>query len=119
MFFAHLDVCRSSRLHFIGSWKARIEALMAEQPQQPAAAAAAGGLRSFLEGQQQQRQQKGAAAPQRVIVHLDMDCFFAAVAAVGRPEFAGGHLAQLSYDICYIVIYATVTAPGAATKLMI
>jgi hypothetical protein len=25
----------------------------------------------------------------RVIVHIDMDCFFAAVAAVGRPEFAG------------------------------
>jgi hypothetical protein len=48
-------------------------------------------LKSFLAGQQQQQQQlqqkKGLA--QRVIVHLDMDCFFAAVAAVGRPEFAG------------------------------
>jgi DNA repair protein REV1 len=92
--FAHVVhvACRSSRLHFIGSWKARIEALIAEQPQQqqqlmPAEAA---GLYSFLGGQQQQQQQKKGAV-QRVIVHLDMDCFFAAVAAVGRPEFAGEH----------------------------
>uniref|UniRef100_A0A383W0I0 DNA polymerase kappa n=1 Tax=Tetradesmus obliquus TaxID=3088 RepID=A0A383W0I0_TETOB len=95
---------KSSRLHFIGSWKARIEALMAEQQQQQpaAAAAAAGPLSGFLRGQQQQqRLQKGgggaaaaaAAAGQRVVVHLDMDCFFAAVAAVGRPQFAGKPLA--------------------------
>jgi hypothetical protein len=30
---------------------------------------------------------------ERAIIHLDMDCFFAAVAAVGRPEFAGLPLA--------------------------
>jgi DNA repair protein REV1 len=34
-----------------------------------------------------------AAAHERVIVHLDMDCFFVSVAAVGRPEFAGRPLA--------------------------
>jgi hypothetical protein len=35
----------------------------------------------------------GAAAQPRVIVHIDMDCFFAAVSLVGRPEFAGGRSA--------------------------
>jgi DNA repair protein REV1 len=35
----------------------------------------------------------GAAAQERVVVHLDMDCFFVSVAAVGRPEFAGRPLA--------------------------
>lgn len=79
---------RSSRLHFIGSWKARIEALLAEQQQQqqqqrPAA-------KGLLQGQQK----AGSGAGVRTIVHLDMDCFFAAVAAVGRPEFAGS-LARL------------------------
>ncbi|GFR48077.1 hypothetical protein Agub_g9915, partial [Astrephomene gubernaculifera] len=66
---------RSSRLHFIGTWKTRIEALMAEV-------------------------EAGAPAPapyskgtERVILHVDMDCFFASVAAVGRPELAGRPLA--------------------------
>ena len=57
---------RSSRLHYIGSWKARIEAL----------------AESVL---------KGAPAPQpprrgaqRAVIHCDMDCFFATVA--GRKD---------------------------------
>lgn len=33
------------------------------------------------------------APTERAIIHLDMDCFFAAVAAVGRPEFHGKPLA--------------------------
>eukprot|EP00198_Chlamydomonas_reinhardtii_P004670 XP_001694006.1 deoxycytidyl transferase [Chlamydomonas reinhardtii] len=67
---------RNSRLHFIGTWRTRIEALMAEveaaapQPLPPAA--------------------RGA---ERVVLHVDMDCFFASVAAVGRPELAGRPLA--------------------------
>lgn len=31
----------------------------------------------------------GGGAGSRVIVHVDMDCFFAAVAALGRPQFKG------------------------------
>ena len=31
--------------------------------------------------------------PERAIIHLDLDCFFAAVAAVGRPELQGKPLA--------------------------
>jgi hypothetical protein len=67
---------RASRLHFIGSWKARLEALLAS----PAAAAAR------------------APAPHapcvvRAILHVDLDAFFAASAAAGRPEFAGLPLA--------------------------
>ncbi|KAF8057676.1 REV1 [Scenedesmus sp. PABB004] len=84
---------RSSRLHFIGSWKARIEALMAEAPQQQQHAQHAQAQRA-----QAQRRPAAAAGPrgaggERVVVHIDMDCFFAAVAAVGRPEFAGKPLA--------------------------
>ena len=30
---------------------------------------------------------------ERVVLHVDMDCFFASVAAVGRPELAGRPLA--------------------------
>jgi hypothetical protein len=118
-------MCRSSRLHFIGSWKSRVEALMAEHQQQQqqqslrnpaaaapaaapaaAAAAAAAGADGDNSGQPHplmfgagsssnssaagKRGKGGAAGGQgRVIVHIDMDCFFAAVATVGRPEFAG------------------------------
>eukprot|EP00879_Flechtneria_rotunda_P028766 GHRR01030986.1.p1 GENE.GHRR01030986.1~~GHRR01030986.1.p1 ORF type:complete len:219 (+),score=84.02 GHRR01030986.1:502-1158(+) len=82
--------CRSSRLHFIGTWKARIEALMAQQQQQQPAPPAAVGRKIGVLGQQQQQ---GRGADNRTIVHLDMDCFFAAVAVVGRPEFVGKPLA--------------------------
>jgi hypothetical protein len=33
--------------------------------------------------------ESGVRSRERVIMHVDMDCFFAAVAAVGRPEFEG------------------------------
>jgi len=108
-------LCRSSRLHFIGSWKARVEALMADhllQQQQQvgprpagataaaAAAAASGGGGGGAGGQQalllggglgskRAKGPAGSAAARRVIVHIDMDAFFASVATVGRPEFAG------------------------------
>jgi hypothetical protein len=37
---------------------------------------------------------KGRGPPaQRAIIHLDMDCFFASAAAVGRPELQGVPLA--------------------------
>jgi hypothetical protein len=62
-----------------------------QQQQQPPLlfGAAAAGTGKQSKGQQQQQQQ------QRVIVHIDMDCFFAAVSTVGRPEFAGGWVVGL------------------------
>ncbi|GMH38108.1 hypothetical protein BSKO_05992 [Bryopsis sp. KO-2023] len=65
---------KASRLHFIGTWRTRIENLAA----------------SMIDG---------APAPVRdknvepVIVHLDMDCFFASAAVVGKPVLRGKPLA--------------------------
>ena len=55
----------ASRLHFIGSWKARNEALL---------------LGMVSEGPQPVPPAKGTP---RTIVHIDMDCFFASVAGEG------------------------------------
>lgn len=69
---------RSSRLHFIGSWKARNEALtLSLVPGAPAPAPypeSTGG---------------GSLPPLRDIIHLDMDCFFVSVALRDRPELRG------------------------------
>ncbi|GIL73675.1 hypothetical protein Vretimale_5440, partial [Volvox reticuliferus] len=62
---------KASRLHFIGTWKTRIEALMAEVE------AAAPNPAPYTKG------------TERVVIHVDMDSFFASAAAVGRPELAG------------------------------
>lgn len=64
---------KASRLHFIGRWKARLENLMAS----PSAA----------RGPQPQR------VRERVIIHVDMDCFFASVTESSHPEFHGLPLA--------------------------
>ncbi|KAK9844061.1 hypothetical protein WJX81_003182 [Elliptochloris bilobata] len=66
---------QASRLHFIGSWKARIEVLAAK-----------------LAGDAPAPKPPGRGG-QRVIVHIDMDCFFASVAVLGNPELAGKPLA--------------------------
>jgi len=61
-----------SRLHFIGSWRARYE--------------------EFLETkihQQNLVDDSPPRAPPRVVMHVDMDCFFAACATRDRPELAG------------------------------
>ncbi|CAL8466850.1 g6386 [Coccomyxa elongata] len=61
----------ASRLHFIGSWKARIEALAVSMANDaPKASAPARGS-------------------SRAIIHIDMDCFFASVAALGEPALQG------------------------------
>jgi DNA repair protein REV1 len=56
----------------IGTWKHRYEAFLEEMPPAPPmlppTPVGAGG--------------------ERLIMHVDMDCFFAAVAALGRPELA-------------------------------
>ena len=61
---------RASRLHYIGTWKHRYEAFLEDLPVPPPLP----------------KTRKGGA---RVVMHVDMDCFFAAVAALGRPELAG------------------------------
>jgi nucleotidyltransferase/DNA polymerase involved in DNA repair len=70
---------RASRLHFIGTWKARLETLMASSAAIEAPAPAPYTL--------------GGGGGKRVILHLDMDCFFASVAEAGHPEFKGKPLA--------------------------
>lgn len=62
---------KASRLHFIGSWKARYQQLLDTIPPPPP-------MPPPLH-----------PSGERVILHIDMDCFFCSVAMRGRPEFAG------------------------------
>jgi DNA repair protein REV1 len=61
---------RASRLHYIGTWKHRYEAFLEDLPAPPPLPDT----------------KRGDA---RVVMHVDMDCFFAAVATLGRPELRG------------------------------
>lgn len=77
---------KASRLHFIGTWKARIEALMSELVESaPAPSSSRPSVLAALHGH--------SKGPERVIMHLDMDCFFASIAANGHPALAGKPLA--------------------------
>ena len=67
------DFLAASRLSFIGSWKARYEEMLSHLPPPPPLPAAAEGGRTIL--------------------HIDMDCFFASVAARGRPALRNVPLA--------------------------
>ena len=68
------DFFAASRLHFIGSWKMRFEDLLNTlPPPPPLPPVPAGG--------------------ERTILHVDMDCFFASVAARNRPALQGLPLA--------------------------
>ena len=62
---------RASRLHYIGTWKHRYEAFLEDLPAPPPLP----------------ETKRDSSA--RVVMHVDMDCFFAAVAALGRPELRG------------------------------
>ncbi len=66
----------ASRLHFIGSWKARNEALL---------------LGMVNEGPKPSTPPRGGS---RTIVHIDMDCFFASVAGRRRIVYAVHSLLQ-------------------------
>ena len=68
---------KSSRLHFIGAWKERYQEL----------------LDSLPEPEPPLPPPPPPVGRERVIFHLDMDCFFASVAAAGHPELAGVPLA--------------------------
>ena len=67
---------RASRLHFIGSWKTRLEKLM----------------QSGIVDESPVPTDAGTCK-ERTVVHVDMDCFFASVAEASHPEFHGLPLA--------------------------
>jgi len=67
------DYHNASRLHFIGTWKARFEALCETLPPPPPLPQVPAG--------------------ERIVLHIDMDCFFPSVAAALHPELAGLPLA--------------------------
>eukprot|EP00803_Ostreobium_quekettii_P007207 evm.model.scf_1084.2 EVM.evm.TU.scf_1084.2 scf_1084:6744-14924(+) len=71
---------KSSRLHFIGTWRNRIETLAAQ-------------LVSTAPMPSKGKSKREGGSPERSIIHLDMDCFFASAAAVGNPELQGKPLA--------------------------
>ena len=62
---------RASRLHYIGTWKHRYEAFLEDLPAPPPLP----------------ETKRDSSA--RVVMHVDMDCFFAAVATLGRPSLRG------------------------------
>ena len=70
------DFFAASRLHFIGSWKTRFEQLLSTLPPPPPLPPL-----------------PASAAGERTIMHVDMDCFFASVAARNRPALQGLPLA--------------------------
>lgn len=88
----------SSRLHFIGSFRARFESMMGEVARRlnvhPSVLLTPPPPRA------------GSAAGERVIVHIDMDCFFASVAVAANPALAGKPIA---------VCHARVSSDGART----
>jgi hypothetical protein len=59
---------KASRLHWIGTWKARFQAIIETLPPPPPSP---------------------PVGSDRLIVHVDMDCFFCSVACLGRPELSG------------------------------
>lgn len=107
------DYFRQSRLHFIGSFRARYEALMAAvaarlrvpassllAPPPPLSAAPAVFRRGGHEngggdGSDDAGEGRDGTPPRprRVIIHCDLDAFFASVAVVADPSLAGRPLA--------------------------
>lgn len=71
---------QSSRLHFIGTWKMRIENLIHEN----------------RKDHRFKHSNEKSMEFERVIVHVDMDCFFASVAMIDRPE-----LKDLPFVVCH------------------
>lgn len=66
---------QASRLHFIGTWKIRLEKLM---------------LSGVSDNSPRPVEDDTV---ERVVIHVDMDCFFASVAEASHPEFKGLPLA--------------------------
>lgn len=91
------DYFGASRLHFIGSFRARYESMMVAVARRRCVNP------TVLLRPPALRRVRG----ERVIAHVDMDCFFASVAIVGNPELAGkciavchggGEISSCSYE---------------------
>ena len=82
--FVH-DYFQSSRLHFIGSFRARYEAMMVSVGKKlnvnPGTLLQSSIQRSALASQRKPKE--------RCIVHVDMDCFFASIAIRDNPSLRG------------------------------
>ena len=80
-----------SRLHFIGTWKLRIEGFLQRQRNRGPKPARTGASRDS-------RPSAGWPwfAGDRQILHIDMDCFFASVALLTRPE-----LRDVPFVVCH------------------
>jgi len=72
---------KSSRLHFIGSFRARMQDLAAEHAR---ARRAARAVQSSEAGESNMRH-----CQRRLIMHVDMDCYFVSALVRDRPELAG------------------------------
>lgn len=77
----------ASRLHFIGTWRSRLPALMEELERERRAGAAAGVTQQYeLERFALGPGETEPGCESSSIVHIDMDCFFVAVLIRERPE---------------------------------
>lgn len=97
------DYFASSRLHFIGSFRARYESMMVTVGKKLGVNPAHLLQASALRGQQSLTRNPA----ERVIVHIDMDCFFASIAIKKNPSLAGkciavahggGEISSCSYE---------------------
>ena len=68
---------KASRLHFIGSWKARYQQIVDRQPPPPPLPSVPPGA-------------------SRTLLHIDLDCFFVSVSCRGRPE-----LGRVPVAVCW------------------
>ncbi|CAN8066445.1 unnamed protein product [Agarophyton chilense] len=93
--FVH-DYFQSSRLHFIGSFRARYESMMVSVAKR--LNVSPGSLINTS---------PKSTSRQRVIIHIDMDCFFASVAVKRDPSLrgkciavchGGGEISSCSYE---------------------
>lgn len=106
--FVH-DYFKSSRLHFIGSFRARYESLIAaiaaergchpNELLQPRSKCVPGG---------EDASHRDMVSAERCVIHIDMDCFFVSVAVAKNPSLAGrplvvchsggGEISSASYE---------------------
>lgn len=70
---------RESRLHHLSTWKAELKAQLQTAAKE--------------KSQSQIGRKKPVPGARRYILHIDFDCFFAAISALKHPEFAGKPIA--------------------------
>lgn len=80
-----------SRLHFIGTWKMRIEAFTLKHKH-----AGPKPIRTRTKASGYSIPEICQLGGERVILHIDMDCFFASVALLTRPE-----LKEVPFVVCH------------------